>query len=133
MEALAGDSATLIEVDNDVDADYTAISVLCSNKRGLLGSITSLFRDLGLDVRRAEVGNKDVSVPDKFYVVDESTGQKLNNASDVANVKKCLETLFQSRASGKPSRPDFGKKGVDTLYTLMGKWIRSVCGGEILV
>ncbi|GMH36665.1 hypothetical protein BSKO_04538 [Bryopsis sp. KO-2023] len=120
-----GDSAIAIDVDNTSDEAYTVISVQCADKRGMLSSITSLFRELGLDVMRAEVGSKDDTVQDKFYVVDETTQAKLTQESDLANVKKCLETLFQSRSKGKASRPVFGAKGTDTLYTLMDTYIRN--------
>lgn len=114
-------SAVTIDVDNASDEAYTVISIRCSHKKGLLSSVSSLFVDLGLGVRRAEVSGKDDAAPDKFFVVQEATGEKLTSPADVKNVKTCLETLFQVRAKGQPSRPVFGSRGSDTLYTLMGQ------------
>lgn len=115
-------SALNVQVDNGESPEYTVITVESVNKRGMLSTITSLFRDLGIDVIRADVGSMKDQIMDKFYVKDESTGQQI---TDLENVKKCVQTMLSTRPKGrKPTRPTFsvpeGRRAREGLYTLMG-------------
>ena len=118
-------SVLSVELSNDDHDDYTVITVQGKSKSGLLNSITSLFSDLGLEVMKAEIGNLDGQVFDKFFIVDDVTGEKLTDEKDTANVKKCIETLLSSRtkSTGDRTRPDFRQPEAtsETLYTLMGE------------
>ena len=114
-----------VSLSNEDHPDYTVITVQGKSKSGLLNSITSLFCDLGLEVMKAEVGSADGEVLDKFFIVDDVTGEKLTDEKDTENVKKCIETLLTTRGktTGGGTRPDFRKqpeKTNETLYTLMG-------------
>eukprot|EP00803_Ostreobium_quekettii_P001464 evm.model.scf_1283.3 EVM.evm.TU.scf_1283.3 scf_1283:33890-45391(+) len=126
LEADGSSSPLAVQVDNEESAEYTVITVESENKRGMLSTITSLFRDLAIDVVRAEVGSSKDGVIDKFYVKDESTGGQI---ADTTNVKKCVETMLTTtRKARKPKRPTFGsadKRGDAGLYTLMDTYIKN--------
>lgn len=116
-----------VQVDNSESPEYTVITVGSTNKRGLLSTITSLFRDLGIDVIRADVGSSEDRVLDKFYVTDEATGKQIKGDGELATVKNAVETMLRSRATGsKPKRPTFGgKKANETLYSAMDTYIKN--------
>lgn len=75
---------------------------------------------------KAEIGGQNETVSDKFYIVDDVTGGKIEDEKDIENIKKCIFTLLNSRTKGSGGgiRPSFGQPTEpqnDTLYTLMGQ------------
>eukprot|EP00210_Caulerpa_lentillifera_P003854 g3681.t1 len=136
IRASLGDVSTLqedrrlrVSLDNDEHESYTVITVQGKNKSGLLSSITSLFADLGLEVMKAEIGNQDGEILNRFYIVDDVSGGKLMETKDIDNVKTCIETLLTSgrKNVGGGVRPDFGQTETasETLYTLMDTYIKN--------
>lgn len=132
-----------VSVDNKCDDQYTVITVRASNRPGLLQTVTSTFRDLGLEVAKATADIKDGVVGDVFYVsgVD---GSKVTRDSDVKNVKKCLESVLKQDAgrfgrlqsrwpltfhfpdrSYPPGMSDEHRRKTELLYTLMDEYIKN--------
>lgn len=121
------DATIEITVDNDADPAFTKVVLSAPNRPGLLTAVTSTFRDLNLDVAKAVVDNHPSTgdVEDVFFVTDTS-GAKITDPKDVANIKNCLSAVFSATAGNKAirARPDLtavttnSKK--DLLYTLMG-------------
>lgn len=121
------DQSIVVTVDNDADPAFTKVVLSAPNRPGLLTAVTSTFRDLNLDVAKAVVDNNPTTgeVEDVFFVTDTS-GAKISDPKDVANIKNCLIAVFSATAGNKAirARPDLtavttnSKK--DLLYTLMG-------------
>eukprot|EP00210_Caulerpa_lentillifera_P000038 g37.t1 len=129
VSTIQEDQRLRVSLNNDEHEHYTVITVQGKNKSGLLSSITSLFSDLGLEVMKAEIGNQDGHVLDKFYIIDDISGGKLTEVKDIENVKTCIETLLASgrKNVGGGVRPDFGQTETanETLYTLMDTYIKN--------
>lgn len=99
-----------------------------------------VFRDLAIDVGKANVDGSEERVSDKFFV--RMAGQKLTEAKAKEAVT-ALELLLASKATapGAVSRPKFDAaatvQGKGRLYTLMGErsgvgfggWGLGYCGG----
>ncbi|GAQ88375.1 glycogen phosphorylase [Klebsormidium nitens] len=132
-----------VSVDNACDDQYTVITVRASNRPGLLQTVTSTFRDLGLEVAKATADIKDGVVGDVFYVTG-AEGSKITRDWDIKNVKKCLESVLkqdtgrfgrlQSRwpltfhfpdRSYPPGTADEHRRKTELLYTLMDEYIKN--------
>ena len=99
-----------------------------ANRPGLLTAITAAFRDLNLEVGKADVQGDESKIADKFYV-RYPEGGKIEEDSQIASIQKALETLLRSRSTGPVStRPKFSTVSIqqdankrELLYTLMGE------------
>ncbi|MRR57808.1 MAG: HD domain-containing protein, partial [Deltaproteobacteria bacterium] len=80
---------TVIEIDNEVSADYTVIDIYTHDKVGLLYWITSTLTTLGLYIGVAKISTKVDQVADVFYVKD-IFGQKLTSPEKLAEIKQRL-------------------------------------------
>lgn len=127
------EAATIkVTVDGTSDDKFTTIVVEADNRAGLLTAMTATFRDLGLEVRKADIGGDDNRIQDTFWVVD-AEGSKVTAEKDLANIKRAVETILKSRVVGARTegkkRPKLLTSSVDVptpqdkkdlLYTLMG-------------
>ncbi len=124
-------STIKVTVDGTADEKFTTIVVEADNRAGLLTAMTATFRDLGLEVRKADIGGDDNRIQDTFWVVD-AEGNKVTADKDLANIKRAVETILKSRVGGRTEgkkRPKLLTSSVDVptpqdkkdlLYTLMG-------------
>lgn len=101
-----------------------------ANRPGLLTALSAALRELGLDVSKAivETDAEQKKIADKFYVTKQGGG-KVTDTTEVANIKKALETLLKSRAGPLTPRPKFTTVSIqqdenkrELLYTLMGAY-----------
>jgi starch phosphorylase len=133
-----------VSVDNESDDQYTVITVRASNRPGLLQTVTSTFRDLGLEVAKATVDIKDGVVGDVFFVTGVD-GSKIRKDSDIKNIKKCLESVLKQDVTGRfgrlqsrwpltfhfpdraypPGTSDEDRRKTELLYTLMDEYIKN--------
>jgi UTP:GlnB (protein PII) uridylyltransferase len=97
----AGTAAVSVTVDSDSDPECNIITVEAPNGPGLLHSVTSTFRDLGLDVVKAEVDGDATRIFDKFYV-KQLSGAKVSAPDELENVQRCLEVVLTAR-QGTPT------------------------------
>lgn len=130
------EAATIkVTVDGASDDKFTTIVVEADNRAGLLTAMTATFRDLGLEVRKADIGGDDTRIQDTFWVVD-AEGNKVTAEKDLANIKRAVETILKSRVGGARTegkkRPKLLTSSVDIptpqdkkdlLYTLMGMFV----------
>lgn len=124
-------STIKVTVDGTADEKFTTIVVEADNRAGLLTAMTATFRDLGLEVRKADIGGDDNRIQDTFWVVD-AEGNKVTAEKDLANIKRAVETILKSRVGARTEgkkRPKLLTSSVDIptpqdkkdlLYTLMG-------------
>lgn len=125
------EAAIKVTVDGATDDKFTTIVVEADNRAGLLTAMTATFRDLGLEVRKADIGGDDNRIQDTFWVVD-AEGNKVTAEKDLANIKRAVETILKSRVGTRTEgkkRPKLLTSSVDIptpqdkkdlLYTLMG-------------
>jgi [protein-PII] uridylyltransferase len=86
-------SATRIEIDNEVSADYTVIDIYTHDKVGLLYLITSTLTRLGLYIGVSKISTKVDQVADVFYVRD-IFGQKIVAEDKLAEITTQLKTAI---------------------------------------
>lgn len=60
------------------------------SKTGVLSAITAVFRDMGMDVQRAEVNSMDGMIDNTFYISG-ADGSKLSD-TDCADLEQSLRT-----------------------------------------
>lgn len=96
-----------VSIDNDTSTEYTIVTVQGANKAGLLMSVSGLFRDLGIDVTKAQVETTNGLVNDQFYVTDSSTGGKVTSEEDIAMLSSVLRNLASNRPGRALSRTEF--------------------------
>eukprot|EP00899_Mesostigma_viride_P029454 jgi/Mesvir1/9694/Mv12172-RA.1 len=133
-EAIAQKKKVEVTIDNVSSTEYTVITVRVANRPQLLQTINTTFQDLGCSVCKAKVSVDAGEVEDVFYIQN-ANGAKLTDEEDLANVKKCLETMLTAAASMNAlvrARPggDFSGNGrakekTDLLYNLMGTYIKN--------
>ena len=96
---------------------------------GLLSSLTSTFTDLGLDVVKADIGGKDGSFKDTFWVTAEGGGKV--SAQDIPAMSAALEALLASYTKSSSSvRPKLSVPGAsedrqELLHTLMDTYVKN--------
>ena len=86
-------SATRIEIDNEVSADYTVLDIYTHDKVGLLYLITSTLTRLGLYIGVSKISTKVDQVADVFYVRD-IFGQKIMAPDKLAEITQQLKTAI---------------------------------------
>jgi len=89
--------------------------VQCPHRPGLLPAVSSAFRDLSLEVIRADVADKDqpsqVNAEDRFYIKT-ATGAKVTDRSKQEQVIRALQVLAEGGGQiPQKARPKFGNKG----------------------
>jgi len=84
-------SATRVEIDNEVSADYTVIDIYTHDKVGLLYLITSTLTRMGLYIGVSKISTKVDQVADVFYVRD-IFGQKIVADDKLAEITTRLKT-----------------------------------------
>ena len=113
----AGASRTAVTIDNDVDKGSTVVTVDAQNVPGLLTAMTACFRDLQLEVTRAEVDTSDGAVRDIFRVTD-GFGAKIKDEAVLAKLKDALSSMM---SEGTPSgRLAWGPPSAARAQILMG-------------
>lgn len=100
------DDAVSITIDNEASDEHTVVTVQGANKAGLLMAVSGLFRDLGIEVTKANVETAGGLVNDTFYVVD-SSGSKVTSVEDISMLRSVLRNLASSRPGRALSRPEF--------------------------
>ncbi|CAL8466863.1 g6399 [Coccomyxa elongata] len=130
------DEGVLVSIDNAQDDTFTVVTISGYNRPGLLTSISGTFRDLGLDVGKAEVDGSNGRVLDKFFVTAVGGG-KVTDPKDIDKLRASLERLVSPAgrslarvSSGK--RPVVGDGVVESapqnktlLYNLMDTYIKN--------
>lgn len=109
------DKSVVYSIDNDASEFYTRISVNGENQPGLLSSITGVFANMGIDVRKAEVATQGNVVNDSFYVVD-NNGNKIEEADLLSAVEAALNAIAEAQAGSlkKQRRPSFVERGTES-------------------
>lgn len=109
-----------VSIDNQ-SSEYTVVRVTGQNHPGLLTAVTGLFRDLGMDVLKADVSTMGDEVDDSFYIVDVE-GKKIVGATALASLEAALKAVVDGRPM--KGRPSFAKTGApergSTTTALMG-------------
>ncbi|GBG89525.1 hypothetical protein CBR_g49315 [Chara braunii] len=101
-ESVAEEPGFTINIDNEADEKYTLVEVAGQNRRGLLLNMMSIFRDLGMQVMRANVDTVGSKAQNVFYVLN-STGQKLTD-DERGSLRKPLEAYASAVwEEGKPT------------------------------
>ncbi|CAI7920425.1 unnamed protein product [Closterium sp. NIES-53] len=96
-------ASVTIDIDNS-EPQWTVVKLSALNQPGLLNRVTSVFRDLNVQVVRALVGTADDAVLDTFYVQN-AAGNKIEDPSELDILKKALEVLAVPVASPPAVRP----------------------------
>ena len=103
------------------------------SRPGLLSALTAAFRDMGLEVQRADINSRNGMVDDTFFVTD-GEGRKVTDASLLASMEAKLADLGQAPRQLKP-RPEAPEDPTGTivdprpkqeaLYSLMDAYIKN--------
>lgn len=102
----------------------------CNRVPGLLNSISTVLKDLALDVGKAAVGSKDGDdslFRDRFFV-QKSKGGKVTDSQQINEIVTALEIVLKAKAnSSLVSRPKFESKMGDTnrLQTMMDTYLKN--------
>ena len=130
-EAPTKADAVIVSVDNKASEKYTVIKIGAPSKPGMLSTLTATFRDLGLDVIKAEIDGTAARISDTFYVC-ELEGGKVTDELNLKNIKTSLESILRAQTSPKSAakvRPKLLMTGMaaplqddkkEMLYSLMG-------------
>lgn len=109
-----------VSIDNE-SSEYTVVTVTGKNHPGLLTAVTGLFRDLGMDVLKADVSTTGDEVNDAFYIVD-LEGKQIVGSAELASLEAALKAVVDGRPM--KGRPSFAKTGApergSTTTALMG-------------
>lgn len=93
--------ATQVNLDNDSSHGFTIVEVFTEDKPGVLYTITHTLAAQGLDIHRSRVGVAADRVADIFYVRDQATGDKIEDAARIDTLAEALkEALAGSRHDG---------------------------------
>lgn len=110
-------TSTAVTIDNDADESSTVVIVDAQNVPGLLTAMTAVFRDLQLEVTRAEVDTSNGVVRDMFLVTD-SSGSKVTDSRVLAKLQDALSsTMAEER---RPGRLAWGPASATRAQILMG-------------
>ena len=85
---------TVLEIDNEVSADYTVIDIYTHDKVGLLYQITSTLTELGLYIGVSKISTKVDQVADVFYVKD-IFGHKIVNEAKLKEIRERLTKAIE--------------------------------------
>jgi [protein-PII] uridylyltransferase len=85
---------TQINVDNDASRDFTVVEVFTEDRPGVLYTITKTLAEFDLDIHRSRVGVAADRVADIFYVRDNRTGDKIDDESELENLKAALKAAL---------------------------------------
>jgi len=85
---------TMLEIDNEVSADYTVIDIYTHDKVGLLYQITSTLTELGLYIGVSKISTKVDQVADVFYVKD-IFGHKIVNEAKLKEIRERLTKAIE--------------------------------------
>eukprot|EP00892_Ulva_mutabilis_P012207 jgi/Ulvmu1/9359/UM050_0111.1 len=114
-----------VSIDNQ-SSEYTVVKVTGQNHPGLLTAVTCLFRDLGMDVLKADVSTSGDAVNDAFYIVDVD-GKKIVGSSELASLEAALKAVVDGRPM--KGRPSFAKTGApergSTTTALMDTYLKN--------
>jgi len=93
--------ATQVNLDNDSSHGFTIVEVFTEDKPGVLYTITHTLAAQGLDIHRSRVGVAADRVADIFYVRDQATGDKIEDAARIDALAEALkQALADSRHDG---------------------------------
>jgi [protein-PII] uridylyltransferase len=93
--------ATQVNVDNDASRAFTIVEVFTEDKPGVLYTITHTLAAHGLDIHRSRVGVAADRVADIFYVRDQATGEKIEDAARIDALAEALrQALLEARRDG---------------------------------
>ena len=79
-----------VRFDNDTSDSCTVIDVFAHDRRGLLYAITRVLHECSASVTVAKIGTYLDQVVDVFYVVDQETGNKIEDDSRVSELRARL-------------------------------------------
>jgi [protein-PII] uridylyltransferase len=96
--------STDVNIDNDSSRTFTILEVFTEDKPGVLYIITHTLAEQGLDIHRSRVGVAADRVADIFYVRDNATGEKIEDAARLdalaAELKLALDFARTDNADG---------------------------------
>jgi [protein-PII] uridylyltransferase len=93
----------LAEIRNTLSNRFSVIEVEGLDRPGLLSEITGTISDLSLDIASAHITTFGEKIIDTFYVTD-LTGQKIENPTRIAAIRKRLLATLDGAASERPAR-----------------------------
>lgn len=104
---VAGEASVRFEISRDRDDGMAEIRLKGRSQAGLLATITSMFISIGLDVRKADIKEKDGFVDDVFLVMKEDGSAVLDDDEEgIRNALESLVSLANQRANhSKRERP----------------------------
>lgn len=85
---------TRVVIDNDSSEHFTVIDVFADDRRGLLYTIASTLRELGLSVSLAKISTHIDQVLDVFYVTDRE-GHKLQDGERLQRIQAVLQSRIE--------------------------------------
>jgi [protein-PII] uridylyltransferase len=89
---------TQVNVDNDASRTFTIVEVFTEDRPGVLYTITHTLAAQGLDIHRSRVGVAADRVADIFYVRDQATGEKIEDAERIDALSDALQhALLEAR------------------------------------
>jgi hypothetical protein len=106
-----------VTIDNKSNKTHTVVHVTARNGPGLLTGMTSVFRDMDLEVARAEVDTSNGAIRDVFHIVDMS-GAKVTSKATLERLKAALVNVVQD-SKHVAGRPNFAPGGKSTNATAM--------------
>lgn len=94
----------IVQIRNDLSADYTVIDLTGRDRPGLLHEVSSVLADSGLVIHSAHVGSYGERVFDAFYVATE-TGQKLTQKDLEESLQTHLLAVLGREEPDAPQTP----------------------------
>ena len=91
---------TQVNVDNDASRTFTIVEVFTEDKPGVLYTITHTLAAQGLDIHRSRVGVAADRVADIFYVRDQATGEKIEDAERIDALADALKQALMEASTG---------------------------------
>jgi [protein-PII] uridylyltransferase len=95
--------APVAEIRNTLSNRFSVIEIEGLDRPGLLSEITGALSDLSLDIASAHITTFGEKVIDTFYVTD-LTGQKIENPTRAAAIRKRLIATLDGAAGERPAR-----------------------------
>ncbi|CAG9464659.1 unnamed protein product [Pedinophyceae sp. YPF-701] len=122
--------ATEVGIDNKAHEKYTLITLTTPNRPGLLNAMSAAFRDMGIDILKAELDIQGKIAVDKFYVLDVETRQKITKAEDQEQIKRTIATVVEGKHTGNTPRPYMGpinetRGRKELLYSMMDTYSKN--------
>ncbi|GAX74311.1 hypothetical protein CEUSTIGMA_g1760.t1 [Chlamydomonas eustigma] len=126
VESPAETTGIIVDVDNKFDSEYSVIYVEGNRVPGILNSLSSVLRDVGLDVGKAAVDGDDKRFRNRFFV-QRSRGGKVTDAQEIKEVVTALEVLLKAKtALSYVSRPKFvGQGDTGRVSALMDTYMKN--------